>query len=66
MEYVEGAALILLGVLIIIFGGASAASAADASRFALPTWLDNLLKWSIGLLCIWFGAALLRGHSHFF
>jgi len=66
MEYVEGGALILLGVLIVIFGGAYAGSSVAASRFALPRWLDNLLKWAIGSLCVWFGAALLLGHSHFF
>ena len=65
MEYAEGGALILLGVLIIIFGSATPGTGAP-SRFALPRWLDTLLKWAIGLLCVWFGTALLRGHSHFF
>jgi hypothetical protein len=68
MEYVEGGALILLGLLIIVFGGAGTPGGGSgaAVRFAPPAWFDSLLKWGIGILCIWFGASLLRGHSHFF
>jgi hypothetical protein len=67
MEYVEGVGLILLGLLIIIFGGTPAVRAQPATRrFTWPAWLDNLLKWFIGALCVWFGASLLLGHSHFF
>ena len=66
MEYVEGGAIIVLGLVIILFGSAIASSGGAVSRSALPAWLDELLKWAIGILCIWFGVALLRGHSHFF
>jgi hypothetical protein len=68
MEYLEGGALIVLGILIMIFGGSSSGSGSSGadSRLALPAWLDNLLKWVIGILCIWFGANLATGHSHFF
>jgi hypothetical protein len=55
MEYVTGGALVMLGVFFVGFGNSS-----------LPVWLDALIKWTIGLLCVWFGAALLVGHAHFF
>jgi len=55
MEYVTGGALVMLGVFFVGFGNSS-----------LPVWLDAIIKWTIGLLCVWFGAALLVGHAHFF
>ena len=70
MEYAEGAGMILLGLLIIVFGGAPAGrldvDKPVVSRFRFASWLDTLLKWAIGILCVWFGASLLLGHSHFF
>ena len=68
MEYVEGAGLIFLGLIVIIFGSAKtpSGSAGTRARFKLPAVIDTAMTWAIGLVCIWFGAALFLGHSHFF
>jgi hypothetical protein len=68
MESLAGAAMLLLGVLVILFGGARPTKddGAIARALALPAWLDALLKWIIGGACVAFGAALLTGHAHYF
>ena len=60
MEHVGGAVLVLLGLLILVFGNAYSGSGREGGS----TWLspgrvvDSLLKWGMGLLCIWFGVVL--------
>jgi hypothetical protein len=70
MEYLAGAVLVLLGLLIVVFGSAQrevkASHDGGSSRARLPAWLDALLKWTIGIACAWFGGQLLLGHAHYF
>jgi hypothetical protein len=67
MESVAGAALVLLGVLIAVFGRATSRAGGGAARVPMiPAWFDVLLTWGIGIACVWFGAQLLLGHAHYF
>ncbi len=68
MEYLTGAALVLLGILIVVFGGAkpSRGDGAIARALSLPAWLDAVVRWVIGIACVWFGAQVLLGHAHYF
>ena len=78
MEYFAGAVLVLLGLLIVVFGSApgkaqredparaEGTQAGASSRARLRSWLDALLKWTIGIVCAWFGGQLLLGHAHYF
>jgi hypothetical protein len=66
MEYLAGAVLVLLGLLIVVFGSAKASQGGGSSRVRIPAWLDAVLKWTIGIACAWFGGQLLLGHAHYF
>jgi hypothetical protein len=67
MESAAGAALVLLGVLIVIFGRATTRSPEAAVRPPfVPAWFDAVLTWAIGVACAAFGAQLLLGHAHYF
>jgi hypothetical protein len=68
MEYLTGGALVAIGFFFLIFGSGRPAGsrAAVAGTKTLARWLDLALQWGIGLLCLWFGGALMLGHSHFF
>ncbi len=68
MEYMLGGfVLLLLGILIIIFGNTRFGSPDETGSggFVMPMWLDNLIKWATGAVCIWFGGYLLFSHGHF-
>ena len=67
MDYVAGGILLGLGALIVIFGTGSGGLACSRVGAALraPRWIDTAVNWAIGLLCVWFGAALLLGRVHF-
>jgi hypothetical protein len=67
MEYVAGAVLVLLGLLIVVFGSAKTTRDGGGSRgLSMPAWFDAVLKWAIGITCAWFGGQLLLGHAHYF
>jgi hypothetical protein len=63
---VRGVVLIILGPLIIVFGDRNVGKdGGDINRtFSIPTLNAKLLKWGVGILCIWFGMALLFGRGH--
>ena len=64
MNYLFGAALVVVGVIAIIFGdktvqkdgGVVLKTFSKPSRFSVL-----LLKWAIGLMSIWFGIGFLFG-----
>jgi hypothetical protein len=68
MEKIAGAAIFLVGVLIIVFGGTTMAKtdSAKAGPFRLPYWADKAIQWGIGILSVWFGVQLFFGNAHFF
>jgi hypothetical protein len=68
MEKIAGAAIFVVGILIIVFGGATVAKAdgAKAGTFRLPSWADKAIQWGIGILSVWFGVELFFGKAHFF
>jgi len=62
MEYkVGGFLLALIGVFFIVFGNTRFGSPEEATQggFVMPAWLDHLIKWAIGLVCVWFGVFLM-------
>ena len=63
LAYPGGAALIVLGALIIGFGdrqvGDKSRGGVITRMFSMPTLSAKVLKWVVGLLCAWFGAALI-------
>jgi hypothetical protein len=68
MEKLAGAAIFLVGLLIIFFGGASTPKAAHGAPrgWRMPPWIDRTIQWGIGVLSVWFGVQLFFGHAHFF
>ena len=61
MEYkIGGVLLTLIGLLFIVFGNTrfGASEETQAGGFVMPVWLDNVIKWGIGLVCVWFGIFL--------
>jgi uncharacterized membrane protein YidH (DUF202 family) len=66
MGYVAGAVLVILGLLIIVLGDRKVGEKGDAitRAFSMPTLHVKFVKWGAGILCIWFGAALLFGGGH--
>jgi hypothetical protein len=60
MGYLFGIILVLLGVLVIVFGDRKL----NVKRGFLLKAISRdglnpkILKWAIGILCIWFGVAL--------
>jgi hypothetical protein len=69
MERLAGTAILVIGLLFLAYGTgpASVPDDAEANRsFKMPAWLDRLIQWGIGLLCVWFGFSLLLGNGHFF
>jgi predicted cobalt transporter CbtA len=67
MEYVAGATLVVIGLLVLAFGNTPAprGEAAAARRSRALWWSYTLFTWAMGLLCIWFGAALALGRVRF-
>jgi hypothetical protein len=66
MGYVAGAGLIILGVLIIVFGDLRVGKNGGAvtRTLSMPPLNAKFLKWGAGILCVWFGAALLFGGGY--
>ena len=63
MEHIAGGLLIIFGLLIGLFGGSRVGS--NGAGAALPAWLDNLLKWGMGLAFMGFGVLVLLGRARF-
>jgi uncharacterized BrkB/YihY/UPF0761 family membrane protein len=63
MGYLLGVILLVLGALVIVFGdkALNVKGGAILKTFSMPTQNAKFLKWVVGVLCIWFGAALLFG-----
>jgi Fe2+ transport system protein B len=61
MEAIGGVVLVVLGLFIIVFGNSYVRSSRERSgaRPRIAYVIDSLLKWGMGLMCIWFGAHLL-------
>jgi hypothetical protein len=66
MGYVAGAALVILGVLIILFGDMNVGKGGGVvtRTLSMPSVNAKFLKWGAAILCVWFGAALLFGGGH--
>jgi hypothetical protein len=62
VAYAGGVAFVAFGVLIIRFGdrqvGDKGREGIITRMLAMPAWNAKVLKWVIGLLCIWFGIAV--------
>jgi hypothetical protein len=68
VEKIAGAAIVVVGILILLFGGAGAAKTDSAKdgTFRLRSWADKAIQWGIGILSVWFGVDLIFGNAHFF
>jgi|GEM_PF-6291104 hypothetical protein len=68
MEKIAGAAIFLVGLLIMFSGRPTAAKngSPTAGTFRLPSWADRAIQWGIGILSVWFGVQLFFGEAHFF
>jgi hypothetical protein len=69
MEKLAGTAILVIGLLFVAYGMSTTSvpdEEAEARSFKIPAWLDRLIQWGIGLLCVWFGFSLLIGNGHFF
>jgi hypothetical protein len=66
MGYVSGAALVILGILIILFGDMKVGKGGGVitRTLSMPPVNAKAAKWGAGILCVWFGAALLFGGGH--
>jgi uncharacterized membrane protein YidH (DUF202 family) len=65
MDYkIGGFLLALIGVFFAVFGGTRFGPREEAPQggFVMPHWLDQLIKWGIALVCIWFGIFLMFSH----
>jgi hypothetical protein len=67
MEFLAGTVLVVIGLFMIPLGRPNAVRSRDeaARSFALPAWIDRAVNWAMGLLCVWFGLALLFGRVRF-
>ena len=66
MGYITGAVLVILGPLIIVFGDKKVGKNGGliTRMVSMPPLNAKFLKWGAGILCLWFGAALLFGGGH--
>jgi hypothetical protein len=68
MTYAVGTGLIVLGILIIVYGdrqvGDKRRGGVITRTFSMPTLNAKVLKWVIGLFCIWFGLAAILTHGN--
>jgi hypothetical protein len=66
MGYLAGAALVILGLIIILFGDrkVSKNGGVITRTFSMPPLNAKVTKWGAGLLCLWIGAALIFGGGH--
>ena len=62
VAYAGGIVLIIFGLVIIRFGdrqvGNKRREGVITRTFSMPALNAKVLKWVIGLLCIWFGIAV--------
>jgi hypothetical protein len=63
MGYFLGFVLVIIGLLILAFGDRklNVKGGVILKTFSAPSLNAKVLKWAVGILCIWFGAALLLG-----
>lgn len=63
MNYLIAVLLIVSGVLIVIYGDKTIQKGGGAvlKTFLMPRLNIIVLKWAIGLLCIWAGLSFLFG-----
>jgi len=63
MGYVFGFALVTIGVLILVLGERKlkVKGGVILKTFSAPSLNAKVTTWAVGILCIWFGAALIFG-----
>lgn len=63
MRYLFGFVLVIIGLLILTFGDRKlkVKGGVVLKIFSAPPLSAKVIKWAIGILCIWFGVALLFG-----
>ena len=63
MGYFLGAALVIIGLLILVFGDRkpNLKGGVILKTFSASSLNAKVIKWTVGILCIWTGAALLLG-----
>jgi hypothetical protein len=64
--YAVGVALVVLGLFVVAFGDrrVGAKGGIVTRTFAMHSRNAKVLKWVFGILCLWFGVALLFGGGH--
>ncbi len=70
IEYLAGALLFAIGLFFIPLRSPLRQRAAERMQRpprpgVLPAWLDLLILWGMGLVCLLFGVALLLGRVRF-
>ena len=63
MGYILGVALVVIGLLILAFGDKklNVKGGVILKTFSAPLLNAKVTQWAAGIMCIWFGAALLFG-----
>ena len=63
MGYLFGFVLMIIGLLILAFGDRKlkVKGGVILKIFSAPSLNAKVTKWAIGIMCIWFGVALLFG-----
>jgi len=63
MGYLFGLVLVFVGLLILAFGERklNIKGGVILKIFTAPSLQTKITKWAMGIICIWFGAALLLG-----
>lgn len=63
MGYVLGFILVIIGLLVLAFGDRilKVKGGVILKTFEAPSLDVKFLKWTVGLICIWLGAALVLG-----
>ena len=63
MGYLIGITLVVVGLLILVFGDKKlkVKEGIVLRIFLAPSLNTKATKWSLGIICVWFGAALLLG-----
>lgn len=63
VAYAGGIALVIFGVAIIRFGGRQVGDkrreGVITRTLSMPALNAKILKWVVGLLCVWFGLAVI-------
>jgi uncharacterized membrane protein YidH (DUF202 family) len=63
MGYFLGCVLVIFGLLILAFGDKklNVKEGAILKAFSLPPLNAKVTKWAVGIICIWFGVAIVLG-----